>query len=177
MTGGHNSVHYRRVQSIQADAREQTKTKAQGPTGFVGSVLWSIPAVVGLLSVVLAVVVLAGYWTQHEWPAVPFFNAAPLMPVTAIMIGLAGLSLVLTCGRRRGPSLHAASRLLAVLVILVSGGLLMQYATGIDLRLVSPFERDVTGPPWPLEGMPSPYTAGAMLLLGLSLLLLQEYGV
>jgi PAS domain S-box-containing protein len=133
--------------------------------------------VVGLLSVVLAGVVLAGYWTQHEWPAMPFLNAAPLMPVTAIMIGLAGLSLVLTCGRRRRPGVRIASRLAAVLVILVAGGLLTQYATGIDLRLVSPFEHEVTGPPWPLSGMPSPYTAAAMLFLALSLLLLQEYGV
>jgi PAS domain S-box-containing protein len=140
-------------------------------------VLWSIPAVVGLLVVVLGAVVLAGYWTQHQWPATPFFNAAPLMPVTAIMIGLAGLSLVLASGRMRKPGLRATSRVLAGLVIFVGAGLLIQYASGIDLRLISPFEREVTGPPWPLAGMPSPYTAAAMVFLGLALLLLRDYGV
>jgi PAS domain S-box-containing protein len=134
---------------------------------------WVFGPFLGLGALALGVVSLVGAWLGNPWLGVESIGGAPMAPITSLLVGGAGVAVVLASMRRGGQVL---SRAAALVVGVASVAILAEYFFGVDLWL----ER-VAGPAWdpqsPHPGRPSPYTALALVCLTLSVLVLREYGV
>lgn len=132
---------------------------------------------IGLLSVSVALVVLASW--PLEWLVVRSLvvGGNDMKPITALGIGLAGLSLWLLGPRPAGapiaPSRRQIGQAAALVTLLVGGTLLVEHLFRLDGsigNLLFPTQLAATGVP--TAGRPSLATAACLTLLGLGLLLI-----
>jgi PAS domain S-box-containing protein len=124
----------------------------------------------GVLTTVVGLLVLAGWWTgsevlvsiRHDWP--------PMMPLTALLLALEGLALGLVAVAPARRWARAAATVCAGAACAAAALVLLEYVTGASLGVDQIVTATDRGSVARFPGRPAPNSAVASLLAGLALL-------
>jgi PAS domain S-box-containing protein len=153
---------------------ENLERHRRPPTG----VRWFVhhaPYFGGTLGILIGLYILWAWLSGHVAWATVLPGLPAMVPHSAIMAILQGLSLILATPADTSPVRKRIARLCAAVVIVIGGAMILESAFGVDLR-IDQLIPSVADAPYPVAhpGRASPQTALVFVLLASALLLLDS---
>jgi len=145
----------------------------QSNQALVAASLRQVARVVGLAVAATGAVALAGWALRVDLITTLVFASVPLKPNTAAALLATGLSVALLAPEGAGLAAHRVAWVLAALVVALMALTLLEHAAGRDLHVDELLFGAANGDA-PGRGRISVGIAAALLLVGLSLLLLEK---